>query len=194
MEHNATILNSSDKVLMHFVALGEGDVSTYDNLMGKAPVGSTYLDRLNEAFYEKMDSTGAASDWTMLGGTAPTKAGVFPMPANEVVLGISVGNLQENVEVGLDDKIRGNLRHISGWEEFSSIEEEQSGHYLSLFIPRPEGTTSVKVQKDAGEGKTITSEVIVARVEESTQTLKVTITTGTGNLTRTLDLSELKKM
>ena len=29
MELNAKVLNSSEKVLMHFVAIGEGDVSIY---------------------------------------------------------------------------------------------------------------------------------------------------------------------
>lgn len=195
MELNAKVLNSSEKVLMHFVALGEGDVSIYKNLMSeKAGLGSTYLDKLNKAYYQKMGNTGSASDWVKIAGAAPTKAGVFSMPADEIVLGRPIYTLQENVVVGTDDVVRGTLKHIDGWEEFSSVEAEQSGYYLSLLIPKPEGTTTVKVQKDSENEKTITSEDIVVLVKETTKTLKITITTGSGSLTRNLDLSKLEKI
>lgn len=195
MTLNAIVLNSADKVLMRVVALGEGDVSVYKNLMSeKAGLGSTYLDKLNKVFYQKMGNTGKSSDWVKLVGEAPTKAGVFPMPSSEIVLTHTVGSFQENVVVGTDDVVRGRLKRIGEWKEFSSKPEEQSGYYLSLFIPRPEGTTEVKVKKDSDDEKTIKSEDIVIFVKDTTRTLKITVTTDGGSLTRTLDLSKLEKI
>lgn len=174
MELNAKVLNSSEKVLMHFVALGEGDVSIYKNLMEKAGLGSTYIDKLNKAYYQKMDKTGESSDWVKIAGGTPTKAAVFSMPA--------------------DDVVRGTLKRIEGWEEFSSNEDEQSGHYVSLYVPLPEGTTSAKMQKDAGSEVTLDDGIIVLLIKDDTKTLKITVTTGSGTLTRTLDLSKLKRV
>lgn len=195
MRLNAAVLNSSDKVLMRLVALGEGDVSVYENLMSeKAGLGSTYLDKLNEAYYQKMDKTGESSDWVKIAGGTPTKAAVFSMPADEVVLDRPIYTLQENVEVGTDDVVRGTLKRIEGWEEFSSNEDEQSGHYVSLYVPLPEGTTSAKMQKDAGSEVTLDDGIIVILIKDDTKTLKITVTTGSGTLTRTLDLSKLKRV
>lgn len=182
----ATILNSSEKVLSRFVALGEGNVSTYDNLK-KAPIGSTYLDRLNKSFYQKMSDDGSVSDWGLLGGSAPTKTGVFPMEPSEIVLDRPIYSLQSNVEVGLDDVVRGQLNHIE-WEEFSSKKEEQSGYYVSLFVPLPEGSTSA-------QEKVIDDGIIVLRIDDTTKSVKITITLGESEtLTRTLDLSKLEKL
>lgn len=133
----ATILNSSEKVLSRFVALGEGNVSTYDNLK-KAPVGSTYLDRLNKSFYQKMSDDGSVSDWGLLGGSAPTKTGVFPMEPSEIVLDRPIYSLQSNVEVGLDDVVRGQLNHI----EWGRIFFKKGGtiRILCIFVcPPPRG-------------------------------------------------------
>lgn len=190
----ATILNSSEKVLSRFVALGEGNVSTYDNLK-KAPIGSTYLDRLNKSFYQKMSDDGSVSDWGLLGGSAPTKTGVFPMEPSEIVLNLPIYSLQSNVEVGLDDVVRGQLNHIEEWEEFSEEKEEQSGYYVSLFVPLPEGSTSAKMQKDSAQEKVIDDGIIVLRIDDTTKSVKITITLGESEtLTRTLDLSKLEKL
>lgn len=190
----ATILNSSEKVLSCFVALGEGNVSTYDNLK-KAPIGSTYLDRLNKSFYQKMSDDGSVSDWGLLGGSTPTKTGVFPMEPSEIVLNLPIYSLQSNVEVGLDDVVRGQLNHIEEWEEFSSEKEEQSGYYVSLFVPLPEGSTSAKMQKDSAQEKVIDDGIIVLRIDDTTKSVKITITLGESEtLTRTLDLSKLEKL
>lgn len=190
----ATILNSSEKVLSRFVALGEGNVSTYDNLK-KAPIGSTYLDLLNKSFYQKMSDDGSVSDWGLLGGSAPTKTGVFPMEPSEIVLNLPIYSLQSNVEVGLDDVVRGQLNHIEEWEEFSSEKEEQSGYYVSLFVPLPEGSTSAKMQKDSAQEKVIDDGIIVLRIDDTTKSVKITITLGESEtLTRTLDLSKLEKL
>lgn len=195
MELNANVLNSSDKVLMRFVALGEGDVSIYKNLMSKkAGVGSTYLDKLNKGFYQKMINTGEVSDWVKIGGAAPTKAAVFNMPGDEVVLGRPIYTLQENVEVGTDDVVRGTLKHVKGWEEFSSNVSEQSGHYVSLYVPLPKGTTSATMKKDSGSEIPLDDGIIVLLIKDDTKTLTIKVTVNEGSLTRTLDLSQLKRL
>ena len=140
-----------------------------------------------------MDNSGEASDWVKLAGSTPTKAAVFSMPADALVLGKNVQSFQENVEVGTDDVVRGKLHRVSGWEDFSDKPEEQSGHYLSLLIPRPSGTTELKVQKDSEGEKTMKSDNIVVLVKDTTRTLKFTLTTDAGVFTRTLDLSKLEK-
>lgn len=193
MELKASILNSSDKVLMRFVAIGEGDVSTYRNLIGKSGLGSTYLDKLNKVYYQKMASEGKSSDWVNISGGTPTKMGVFALYSDEIALGRPIYTLQEKIEIGTDDVVRGTLKHVDNWEEFSSVESEQSGHYLALFIPHPEGTTEVKVKKDSDEDKVIDSDTIIILVKEGTKSFKIDITTSSGNLTRTLDLSKLNK-
>lgn len=180
---------------MHFVALGEGDVSIYKNLMEKAGLGSTYLDKLNKGYYQKMTSEGKASDWVKLAGAAPTKAGVFPMDSEELVLDRPVYTLQENISVGLDGKVQGTLKHIEGWTEFNgTVETEQSGNFICLFVPLPEGTTSAKMNLE-GSSKgdvTIDDGIIVIRVADASKKLTINVTTSEAALTRVLDFSELK--
>lgn len=195
MELNATVLNSSDKVLSRFVALGEGDVSVYKNLMSKkAGIGSTYLDKLNKAFYTKVANTESATDWVKLTSATPTLAGVFAMDDKEVVLDKPVYVLQEGISVGTDGKVHGSLKNVKGWKEFSSVEEEQSGHFICLFVPLPEGTSSAKMNLE-GSSKgdvTIDDGIIVIRVVDASKKLTITITKSSGNLTRVIDFSELK--
>ena len=85
-----------------------------------------------------MSDDGSVSDWGLLGGSAPTKTGVFPMEPSEIVLDRPIYSLQSNVEVGLDDVVRGQLNHIE-WEEFSSKKEEQSGILCIFVCPPPRG-------------------------------------------------------
>ena len=195
MKLNAAVLNSSDKVLMRLVALGEGDVSVYENLMSeRAGLGSTYLDKLNKAFYQKMSNTGSVSDWVKLTKDTPTLAGVFAMDGEEIVLDKPVYALQENISVGVDGKVHGTLKQVEDWEGFSSVKEEQSGHFICLFVPLPEGTSSAKMNlEDSSKGDvTIDDGIIVIRVADASKKLTITITRSSGNLTRVIDFSELK--
>lgn len=49
------------------------------------------------------------------------------------------------------------------------------------------------MQKDSGSEVTIDDGIIVLLIKEDTKSLKITITTDSGSLTRTLDLSKLEK-
>lgn len=64
-----------------------------------------------------------------------------------------------------------------------------------MFVPLPEGSTSAKMQKDSAQEKVIDDEIIVLRIDDTTKSVKITITLGESEtLTRTLDLSKLEKL
>lgn len=186
------ILNSSDKELRAYAAPGEGTPDLYQQLK-KAYPGSTYLDRLNKGFYVKMDTTGKAADWKRLAGAAPTKTAVTATSISVNTLGKTASMFQENVQIGLDDKVRGKLIHTV-WPEFSSNPAHQQGHYVSLTIPLPEGYTKAQFKKTGKEFKDMTDDgIIILIMEEGTTDCTIEVTTADGELTRTLDLTELVK-
>lgn len=74
MKENALVLNEADKTLMYLVGCDEGEVTNFANMMSiKTLPGSTYLDKLNKGFYQKVAVEGKASDWVRLAGSKPTK-------------------------------------------------------------------------------------------------------------------------
>ena len=88
MKENALVLNEADKTLMYLVGCDEGEVTNFANMMSiKTLPGSTYLDKLNKGFYQKVAVEGKASDWVRLAGSKPTKCAVFAMAENTSYLG-----------------------------------------------------------------------------------------------------------
>lgn len=74
MKENALVLNEADKTLMYLVGCDEGEVTNFANMMSTETLpGSSYLDKLNKGFYQKVAVEGKASDWVRLAGSKPTK-------------------------------------------------------------------------------------------------------------------------
>ena len=72
MKENALVLNEADKTLMYLVGCDEGEVTNFANMMSiKTLPGSTYLDKLNKGFYQKVAVEGKASAWLRVPGTTP---------------------------------------------------------------------------------------------------------------------------
>lgn len=199
MKENALVLNEADKTLMYLVGCDEGEVTNFANMMSTETLpGSSYLDKLNKGFYQKVAAEGKASDWVQLAGSKPTKCAVFAMTENTSYLGKRAVDLQDHIKIGADDKVTGNLKYVAKFNE--AVKAEQSGHYLFLYIPLSQDaatlkTQSVKVQVDSKSEKTFPPEgkglPLIVRIAEGTKKIKLTVVTDSTSTTRTLDVSEL---
>lgn len=165
MKENALVLNEADKTLMYLVGCDEGEVTNFVNMMSTETLpGSSYLDKLNKGFYQKVAAEGKASDWVQLAGSKPTKCAVFAMTENTSYLGKRAVDLQDHIKIGADDKVTGNLKYVAKFVKFNeAVKAEQSGHYLFLYIPLSQDaatlkTQSVKVQVDSKSEKTFPPE------------------------------------
>ena len=193
------VLNEADKTLMYLVGCDEGEVTNFANMMSTETLpGSSYLDKLNKGFYQKVAAEGKASDWVQLAGSKPTKCAVFAMTENTSYLGKRAVDLQDHIKIGADDKVTGNLKYVAKFNE--AVKAEQSGHYLFLYIPLSQDadtlkTQSVKVQVDSKSEKTFPPEgkglPLIVRIAEGTKKIKLTVVTDSTSTTRTLDVSEL---
>lgn len=201
MKKNALVLNESDKTTMYLVGCDEGDVANYANMVDAKP-GSSYLDKLNKTFSYKVANEGKTSDWVRLIGSAPTMPAVFAMTGNTMYLGKQAADLQSHVKIGMDNKVTGNLKFVPKFVEFNTVvKEEQSGHYLFLYIPLARDfavlkTQTVEIQVDSKTAKTFPPEgyglPLIVRITESTKSIKITVKTGSSaSTTRTFDVSEL---
>lgn len=64
--------------------------------------------------------------------------------------GRSLDELQSGITISKDHKITGTLHYVTGYTGFSSLPEEQSGHYLvAHYKPNPEDA-DVMVYKTSG--------------------------------------------
>lgn len=192
MELNATILNFSDQTGMSKVALGKGDPYPYAN-MKKAPASSIYVDTLNKCVYIRMGSTD--EDWVLMGGT-PTKVGVGAADKALFDWGMATSRLQENIVVGGDDVVRGTLKYVNDFVQYGG-EDAKSGYFLRLYLLIPKGTTKIVGQKDSNPEKELrglySDGVLTLKIFDDTKKYKFTFTGSYGTLTRTLDLSQLKR-
>lgn len=202
MKENALVLNEADKTLMYLVGCDEGEVTNFANMMSTETLpGSSYLDKLNKGFYQKVAAEGKASDWVRLAGSKPTKCAVFAMTENTSYLGKRAVDLQDHIKIGADDKVTGNLKYVAKFVKFNeAVKAEQSGHYLFLYIPLSQDaatlkTQSVKVRVDSKSEKTFPPEgkglPLIVRIAEGTKEIKLTVVTDSTSTTRTLDVSEL---
>ena len=122
------------------------------------------------------------------------------IPSGETSLNLGEKTVQDLCEnVSLDgDNVTGALKHIEGWQEFSSKSDENTGNFLPLYFEeakgQPKGTvkcelkgTGAKVKKpvsvDEKDG------LIVFQIHNKDNTIEIT---QEGKETRTLKLSELE--
>lgn len=103
----------------------------------------------------------------------PNTVSVEVVPGSENLFGKNVSELQENIKIR-DNVVSGTLKYVKGYNDFSSIEEEQSGNYLALkFDEATKGSTvKVKVTKES----TLTDDgIIVLRLKNTETPITVTI-------------------
>lgn len=103
----------------------------------------------------------------------PNTVSVEVVPGSENLFGKDVSELQENIKIR-DNVVSGTLKYVKGYNDFSSIVEEQSGNYLALkFDEATKGSTvKVKVTKES----TLTDDgIIVLRLKNTETPITVTI-------------------
>lgn len=94
--------------------------------------------------------------------------------------GKSVTDLQSNVKIVEGTKVSGTSKYVTGYTQFSSKTEEQSGNYLALHATADEGAT-IKAQVIGGTGEEVTLDedgILVARLVPTATGIKFTATKG----------------
>lgn len=116
---------------------------------------------------------------------------VEPEDPTTTILGKAVSALQENVIVH-DKFIKGTLHYVTGYTQFSNVEEEQSGNFLALKFDVSDGATTT-VQLTGQEAKTLDSSknVVLRITNKNTQRLKVVTTLGDDTITKVYSLANL---
>lgn len=75
---------------------------------------------------------------TLKSDAVPPSFQITDPPSEQDQFGKVASDLQTPITVTSDHKIFANLHHIEGYTGFSSIEEEQEGHYLAThYVPTP---------------------------------------------------------
>jgi hypothetical protein len=114
---------------------------------------------------------------------------------SEDLLGKVVGDLQENVSVSSDNVISGSLFYLDDYTGFSSIPEEQHGHYIAIHFSVPD-ESGVTIKVKVNEEVTLDSDgIIVLIVNENSLNKKVRVTAskeGYNDITKTYSLKGLK--
>lgn len=107
------------------------------------------------------------------------------------MFGKVVGDLQ-NIHVGNAD-ITGTLRYITGYTGFSSKVEEQSGNYLAIHCASADAD-SITVEVVGGDKGPVTLDddgIIVLRIKNNSQKVRVTARKGNETNVRTYGLESL---
>lgn len=103
-----------------------------------------------------------------------------------------VDDLQEGIVVG-ENSISGTLKYVTGYTGFSGDEAEQSGHYLALHFAS-EADAVITVEIDGGHHGPVTLDedgIIILRLEDPHQGIKVTTTVSGVSASRYFSLREL---
>lgn len=123
-----------------------------------------------------------------------TSLTVEPEDGGASLFGKTVNELQENIRVS-GDKITGTLKYVTDYAGFSSVSEDQAGHYLALKISdTPEGSsTTVEVVGGTKGPVTLDEDMnIVLRIrDKKTQKVKVVTTMDDDTNIKVFDLTGL---
>lgn len=113
----------------------------------------------------------------------------------EKLLGKALSDLQNGITVDMTTcKITGTSKYVTGYTGFSGNEEEQSGHYLALYID-VEDVAGVTYTCELSKGPVTLDEdqIIILRIEGKTNVPLVVKASkaGCNTVTRIFDLSGL---
>ena len=104
-----------------------------------------------------------------------------------------VGDLQEDVEIN-GNEIVGTLPYVTGYTQFSGVEEEQEGNYLVLKAESDDGATITAelVGGTLGHPVTLDSDgIIVLRIGNTSQTIRFVASKGGKSTTKVFSLTGL---
>lgn len=111
-----------------------------------------------------------------------------------MLFGKTVSELQSGIVIA-DGEITGTLKHVTGYTGFSSVSEDQEGHYLALKIEdEPEGavTTVEVVNGDKGPVTLDEDRNIVLLIRDNeVQSIEVVTTYDDETITQEYGLSGL---
>ena len=123
---------------------------------------------------------------------------VAPTDPDQTRYGKDVDDLQSNIQINEGShQITGTLRYVTGYTGFSGDPAEQQGNYLALDLsatPAAEAVIKAEVIGGASEGNPVTVDdgILVVRVANKSQKIKITATNGENVIERTYGLGSLK--
>ena len=122
---------------------------------------------------------------------------VTPTDPTETRYGKEVDDLQSNIEINEGShQITGSLRYVTDYTGFSGDPELQSGHFLALDLSATpsEAVITTELIGGASEGNPITVDdgILVTRITDRKQKIKITSTNGDNVIVREYGLGSLK--
>ena len=112
---------------------------------------------------------------------------------DQQLLGMQVSNLQQDIQIGEDNVVRGILKYVSGFTQFG--ESLQDGNFLALYFPEAKAGKNVSCEVKGSEavlGRAVQVDpqdgTIIIKIANQQQTIDVTVD---GELKRTLTLTGL---
>lgn len=119
---------------------------------------------------------------------------VEPDDDEATVLGKTVSDLQEDLEVGLS-KITGTLKYVTGYTGYSGDPDLQEGNYMALKVDNvPDGSTTTAELLNGYSGPVeLDSDMdVVFRIEDKdAQRVKITVSLNGESFSKTYDLDDL---
>lgn len=109
------------------------------------------------------------------------------------MFGKVASDLQENIEVD-SNSIQGTLKYIADYSSAGYTGDEVSGHFLALKITAVAGAT-ITCQVIGGlHGASTLDEdgLVVCRIANTTQSIRIVVTKDTQSVTKNYSLSELQ--
>ena len=123
---------------------------------------------------------------------------VLPTPPEETRYGKEVDDLQSNIQINEgSQQITGTLRYVTGYTGFSGDPAKQEGNFLALDLAAtPDGTAVIKAEVIGGDSEgnpvTVDDGILVTRVANRQQKIKITATNGDNVIERVYGLGSLK--
>lgn len=118
------------------------------------------------------------------------------IPANQDLLGKTVDDLQEDIEISEDFLISGTLKHIADYSSAGYTGDEKSGNFLALHCEVPnDSAATITVEVIGGDhGPSTLDEdgLIICRIKNTGQFIKVTASkTGCASIEKIYALTGL---
>lgn len=123
----------------------------------------------------------------------PVSVTVSAEAQSQAVFGKNVSDLQSDVTVNETD-ITGTLKKVTGYTQFDSSPENQTGNYLALKIAKAPADATVRVESVGGATAVVktTGATSVIRLEDkAAQDVKITVTRKTKSTSKVYDLSKM---
>ncbi len=112
---------------------------------------------------------------------------------DQQLLGMQVSNLQQDIQIGEDNVVKGTLKYVSDFTQFS--QSLKDGNFLALYFPEAKAGKNVSCEVKGSEavlGRAVQVDpkdgTIIIKVANQQQTIDITVD---GDLKRTLTLTGL---